>query len=107
MQVVAGAVAGTAYITYNLPCRYRFPCGNGSLRHKEIITSHSFCVSLCRYFLIPSHISLDSTLSSIGFISVYILPRVHGFNIAADKGLHSREGVLDDPFLRILARLNL
>ena len=36
-----------------------------------------------------------------------ILPRVHGFNIAADKGLHSREGVLDDPFLRILARLNI
>ena len=33
MQVVAGAVTGTAYITYNLPCRYRFPCGNGSLRH--------------------------------------------------------------------------
>ena len=68
MQVVAGAVTGTAYITYNLPCRYRFTCGNGSLRHKEIITSHSFGVSLCRYFLIPSHISLDSTLSSIGFI---------------------------------------
>ena len=33
MQVVARAVAGAAYITYNLPCRYRFPCGNGSLRH--------------------------------------------------------------------------
>ena len=68
MQVETCAVAGIAYITYNLPCRYRFPCGNGSLRHKDIITSHSFCVSLCRYFLIPSHISLDSTLSSIGFI---------------------------------------
>ena len=33
MQVVACAVAGIAYITYNLPCRYRFTCGNGSLRH--------------------------------------------------------------------------
>ena len=33
MQMVACAVAGIAYITYNLPCRYRFPCGNGSLRH--------------------------------------------------------------------------
>ena len=36
MQVVACAVAGIAYITYNLPCRYRFPCGNGSLRHMGI-----------------------------------------------------------------------
>ena len=36
MQVVAGAVAGIAYITYNLPCRYRFPCGNGSSRHVGI-----------------------------------------------------------------------
>ena len=32
-QVETCAVAGIAYITYNLPCRYRFPCGNGSLRH--------------------------------------------------------------------------
>ena len=29
----ACAVAGIACITYNLPGRYRFPCGNGSLRH--------------------------------------------------------------------------
>ena len=36
-----------------------------------------------------------------------LVPRVHGFNVAADKGLHSREGVLDDPFLRILSRLNI
>ena len=36
MQVVAGAVAGIAYITYNLPCRYRFTCGNGSLHHMGI-----------------------------------------------------------------------
>ena len=36
-----------------------------------------------------------------------ILPRVHGFNIAADKGLHSREGMLHNPFLRILSRLNI
>ena len=36
-----------------------------------------------------------------------ILPRAHGFNVAADKGLHSCEGVLDDPFFRILARLNI
>ena len=36
MQVVAGAVAGIAYITYDLSCRYRFPCGNGSLRHVGI-----------------------------------------------------------------------
>ena len=33
MQVETCAVAGIAYITYNLPCRHRFPCGNGSLRH--------------------------------------------------------------------------
>ena len=32
-QVETCAVAGIAYIPYNLPCRYRFPCGNGSLRH--------------------------------------------------------------------------
>ena len=36
MQVVAGAVTGTAYITYNLPCRYRFPCGNGSLHYMGV-----------------------------------------------------------------------
>ena len=36
MQVETCAVAGIAYITYNLPCRYRFPCGNGSLRHMGI-----------------------------------------------------------------------
>ena len=36
MQVVAGAVAGIAYITYDLSCRYRFACGNGSLRHMGI-----------------------------------------------------------------------
>ena len=36
MQVVAGAVAGIAYITYDLSCRYRFPCGNGSLCHVGI-----------------------------------------------------------------------
>ena len=33
MQVETCAVAGIAYIPNNLPCRYRFPCGNGSLRH--------------------------------------------------------------------------
>ena len=33
MQVETCAVAGITYITYNLPCRYRFPSGNGSLRH--------------------------------------------------------------------------
>ena len=33
MQVETSAVAGIAYIPYNLPCRYCFPCGNGSLRH--------------------------------------------------------------------------
>ena len=32
-QVETCAVTGIAYIPYNLPCRYRFPCGNGSLRH--------------------------------------------------------------------------
>lgn len=36
MQVVAGAVAGAAHIPNHLPCRYRFPCGNGSLRHMGI-----------------------------------------------------------------------
>ncbi len=36
MQVVACAIAGAAYITNNLPCRYRFACGNGSLRHVGI-----------------------------------------------------------------------
>ena len=36
MQVETCAVAGIAYITYNLPCRYRFSCGNGSLRHMGI-----------------------------------------------------------------------
>ena len=36
MQMEAGAVAGIAYITYNLPCRYRFTCGDGSLHHMGI-----------------------------------------------------------------------
>ena len=36
MQMEAGAVAGIANITYNLPCRYRFTCGNGSLHHMDI-----------------------------------------------------------------------
>ena len=33
MQVETCAVTGIAYIPYNLPCCYRFPCGNDSLRH--------------------------------------------------------------------------
>ena len=41
MQVETCAVAGIAYITYNLPCRYRFPCGNGSLRHVGVPLSVS------------------------------------------------------------------
>ena len=44
MQVVAGAVAGAAYITYNLPCRYRFTCGNGSLRHMGVPRGKSSAV---------------------------------------------------------------
>ena len=36
MQVETCAVAGIAYITYNLLCRYRFPCGDGSLRHVDV-----------------------------------------------------------------------
>ena len=36
MQVETCAVAGIAYITYNLPCRYRVTSGNGSLRHMGI-----------------------------------------------------------------------
>ena len=44
MQVEACAVAGIAYITYNLPCRYRFPCGNGSLRHVGVPRGKSSAV---------------------------------------------------------------
>ena len=44
MQVVAGAVTGITYITYNLPCRYRFPCGNGSLRHMGIARGQTCAV---------------------------------------------------------------
>ena len=33
MQGETCAVAGIAYITYNLPCRYCFTCDNGSLHH--------------------------------------------------------------------------
>ena len=36
MQVETCAVAGIAYITYNLPCRYCFTCDNGSLHHMGI-----------------------------------------------------------------------
>ena len=36
MQVETCAVAGAAYIPNNLPCRYRFTCGNGSLRHMGV-----------------------------------------------------------------------
>ena len=54
MQVVAGTVTGTAYINYNLPCRYRFPCGNGSLRHvgvprgqaRAVIQQHLIAVAV-------------------------------------------------------------
>ena len=54
MQVVACAVAGAAYITYNLPCRYRFPCGDGSLRHvgvprgqaRAVIQQHLIAVAV-------------------------------------------------------------
>ena len=54
MQVVACAVAGIAYITYNLPCRYRFTCGNGSLRNvgvppgqaRAIIHQHLIAVAV-------------------------------------------------------------
>ena len=54
MQVVACAVAGIAYITYNLPCRYRFTCGNGSLRHvgvprgqaRAVIQQHLIAVAV-------------------------------------------------------------
>ena len=44
MQVVACAVAGIAYITYNLPCRYRFTCGNGSLRHVGVLRGQARAV---------------------------------------------------------------
>ena len=54
MQVEACAVAGIAYITYNLPCRYRFTCGNGSLRHvgvprgqaRAVIQQHLIAVAV-------------------------------------------------------------
>ncbi len=36
MQVVSRGIPRAAYITYNLPCRYRFTCGNGSLRHMGV-----------------------------------------------------------------------
>ena len=39
--MVACAVAGAAYIPNNLPCRYRFTCGNGSLRHVGIARGKS------------------------------------------------------------------
>ena len=41
MQVETCAVAGAAYIPNNLPCRYRFTCGNGSLRHVGIARGKS------------------------------------------------------------------
>ena len=54
MQVEACAVAGIAYITYNLSCRYRFTCGNGSLRHvgvprgqaRAVIQQHLIAVAV-------------------------------------------------------------
>ena len=36
MQMETRAVTSIANITYNLSCRYRFSCGNGSLRHMGI-----------------------------------------------------------------------
>ena len=33
MQMETCTVTSVADIAYNLSCRYRFPCGNGSLRH--------------------------------------------------------------------------
>ena len=36
-----------------------------------------------------------------------IFPRTCGFNVDADKGLHSHEGVLDDPCPRIHVRLKI
>ena len=46
--------AGIAYITYNLPCRYCFACGNGSLRHvgvpcgqaRTVIQQHLIAVAV-------------------------------------------------------------
>ena len=48
MQVETCAVAGIAYITYNLPCRYRFPCGNGSLHHVGVPRGQARTVSRVR-----------------------------------------------------------
>ena len=48
MQMVAGAVAGAAYITYNLPCRYRFTCSNGSLRNMGVPRGQPRTVSRVR-----------------------------------------------------------
>ena len=54
MQVVSRGIPRAAYITYNLPCRYRFPCGNGSLRHvgvprgqaRAVIQQHLIAVAV-------------------------------------------------------------
>ena len=42
--MVAGAVAGAAHIPNHLPCRYRFACGNGSLRHVGVPRGKSSAV---------------------------------------------------------------
>ena len=48
MQVETCAVAGAAYIPNNLPCRYRFTCGNGSLRHMGVPRGQARAVSRVR-----------------------------------------------------------
>ena len=44
MQMETCTVAGITYITYNPPCRYRFTCSNGSLRHVGVPRGKSSAV---------------------------------------------------------------
>ena len=66
MQVETCAVAGIAYITYNLPCRYRFTCGNGSLRHVGIARGKSRTVIQQHLIAIAVVPAADQNRAAVG-----------------------------------------
>ena len=66
MQVVAGAVAGAAHIPNHLPCRYRFTCGNGSLRHMGVPRGKSSAVIQQHLIAVAVVPAADQNSSAVG-----------------------------------------
>ena len=66
MQVVVCTVAGIAYITYNLPCRYRFTCGNGSLRHMGVPCGQARAVIQQHLIAVAVVLAADQHRAAVG-----------------------------------------